>query len=317
MLSKAQISQQLKHVICETHFDQLGEKYQGKVRDCYTAGARRFLITSDRLSCFDRVVTTVPFKGRVLNQLAISWFEKSKDIIANHIIDVPDPSVIVAKNVQILPIEVVVRDYIAGSAWRDYQAGKSISGIVLPPGLKQYQKLPQTMLTPSTKAPKGDHDLPISEQEIVSSGKVEKRLWQQVREIALLLFGLGREHLKRRGLILVDTKYEFGLLDGKLILADEIHTLDSSRFWIEDDYNLAFAAGRAPKMLDKEPFRQWLLSQGYKGEGEIPHFSDEYRVEIAQHYISAYEKITGSEFDAEVGDVSARILRNLKAKGYL
>lgn len=312
MLREDQIKAQLPFVLAESDFKGLGIKYQGKVRDNYTRGDIRFLITSDRLSCFDRVVTTIPFKGQVLNQMAVSWFKKSEGIIQNHIIDVPDPNVIVAKNCEILPIELVVRGYLAGSAWRDYEAGNDISGIRLPTGLCMGAKLSAPIVTPSTKAPKGSHDMPISEAEILSSNLVERSIWQQAKEVALNLFKMGSEAALKQGLLLVDTKYEFGLLNGKLILADEIHTMDSSRYWIAESYEARLSSGQLPEMLDKEPTRQWLLTQGFKGDGPIPHFSDDHRVSISQHYISSYEKIIGESFIAEVGQVIPRIEANLK-----
>jgi phosphoribosylaminoimidazole-succinocarboxamide synthase len=312
MVTNENIRAQLPHVLLETSLDFLGEKYQGKVRDNYTHGDRRFLITSDRLSCFDVVVTSVPFKGQALNQMAVQWFNKSSSIISNHIIDVPDPNVIVAKNCEILPIELVVRGYLAGSAWRDYEAGKDISGVRLPTGLKMSSQLPEVIITPSTKAPKGSHDMPISESEILSQRLVEPAIWQQAKEAAMALFSMGTAHAKKQGLILVDTKYEFGLHQGKLILADEIHTMDSSRYWIADTYSALLAEGQSPQMLDKEPTRQWLLSQGFKGDGAIPHFTDDHRIEISKHYIAAYERILGEEFTGEVGSVSERIESNLR-----
>lgn len=307
------IRDQLKFVLAATDFDFLGTKYEGKVRDSYIKGDRRYLITTDRLSCFDVVVTLIPFKGQVLNQLAVNWFEQSADIIANHLIDNPDPNVMVVRNCQILPIEVVVRGYLAGSAWRDYTSGKAVSGLMLPPGMKNHQKFATPLLTPSTKAERGTHDEPISEKEIISLRIVDAKVWQQVREAALALFDLGTKRATERGLILADTKYEFGIYQGKLILADEIHTLDSSRFWVADGFERQVSAGQAPTMLDKEPTRQWLISQGYQGNGPIPSFSDEHRVEIARHYIDSYEKICASEFRAQVGDVRARVASALMA----
>ncbi|MDZ4785271.1 MAG: phosphoribosylaminoimidazolesuccinocarboxamide synthase [bacterium] len=313
MINDALIKEQLKYVLSETNFEFLGSKYQGKVRDNYTNGDVRYLITSDRLSCFDVVVTSIPFKGQILNQMAVKWFDLSKDIIANHIIDVPDPNVMIARNCEILPIEIIVRSFITGSAWRDYEAGKEISGIKLPSGLKASQKLPEVIITPSTKAKQGEHDLPISESEILSSRIVDPKIWQQAKEAALHLFKLGQERVAKFGLLLVDTKYEFGLLNGKLMLADEIHTMDSSRYWIANTYQQRFNNGESPEMLDKEPTRQWLLSQGYKGDGVIPEFTPEHRVQISKHYISAYEKISGTTFEAEVGAVVPRIESNLRS----
>jgi len=312
VLSEDLIEAQLTYVLSVSDFKTLGDKYFGKVRDNYTRGDLLFLTISDRVSCFDRVVTTIPDKWQVLNQMAVSWFKKPEDIIANHIVDVPDPNVIVAKNCEILPIELVVRGYLAGSAWRDYESGKDISGIRLPAGLHMGVKLSHPIVTPSTKAPKGSHDLPISEAEILSSRLVEKTLWQQAKEVAISLFQMGTKHAIQQGLLLVDTKYEFGLLNGKLILADEIHTMDSSRYWLAESYEARLSAGELPEMLDKEPTRQWLLSQGFKGDGPIPYFSDEHRIKIAQHYVSSYEKILGESFKAEVGPVIPRIEANLK-----
>ena len=218
----------------------------------------------------------------------------------------------VVKNCEILPIEVVVRGYLTGRAWRDYQAGKAISGIKLPSGLKNSHRFDQPLMTPSTKAEKGEHDLPISEQALVSEGFVDSTLWSQVRSVAFDLFALGSKRAKEQGLLLVDTKYEFGLLNGKLILADEIHTMDSSRYWVADSYEQRYQAEQAPHMLDKEPVRQWLISQGYMGEGAPPAFSDQYRSQIALHYIDSYERITGSEFKARVEDTAQRMRVNLK-----
>jgi len=311
-IDKTVLQKQLRNVLHESNFDFLGKRYVGKVRDCYVNDERRYFITSDRLSCFDAVVTTIPYKGQVLNELALYWFKKTADVIPNHIIAVPDPNVIVVKNVQILPVEVIVRGYITGSAWRDYQAGKTVSGVVFPSGMKCNQKLDEPVITPSTKAAVGEHDMPISEEEIVKTGLVEAKIWQQVHEVALELFKRGQEEAAKRGLILVDTKYELGLLDGKLVLADEIHTLDSSRYWLLASYDESFKNGTSPKMLDKEPVRQWLLAQGYQGNGTPPAFSDEYRIELAEHYISSFEQITGQNFKADNEDILVRIEKALK-----
>lgn len=307
MVAERVLFEQIKHVLEKTDFNSLGEKYEGKVRDSYTKGAIRFLVTTDRLSCFDRVVTSVPFKGEILQRIAANWFKLSEDIIKNHIIDLPDSNVMVVKNCEILPIEVVVRSYLTGSAWRDYEAGRAISGIKLPSGLRRNAKLPEVILTPSTKAEQGKHDTPISEKEILESGIIEKSIWQEVRAAAMELFALGEEVCNRQGLILVDTKYEFGIYQGGVILADEIHTLDSSRFWERETYEGRFEKGEDPQMLDKEPTRQWLISQNFMGDGPIPAFSDERRVDIAKHYIHALERITGEEFEAKVEPPTKRI----------
>jgi phosphoribosylaminoimidazole-succinocarboxamide synthase len=307
------LKEQLNHTLTKTQFDFLGKQYVGKVRDSYTRGDIRYLIATDRLSCFDVVVTTIPCKGQVLTQLAHHWFLKTEHIIKNHVIDLPDPNVMVVKNAEVLPIEVVVRGYLAGSSWRDYTAGKAISGIMLPPGMKQHQKFDVPLLTPSTKAPQGDHDMPISEQEILAQGIVSPTVWARVREVALALFELGQKEADKAGLILVDTKYELGLIQGEVVLVDEIHTLDSSRYWLKSNYGERFAAGESPQMLDKEPTRQWLLSKGYKGEGVIPEFTDQHRLEIAQHYIGAFEQITQREFTPRFGDIESLVGDRLKA----
>lgn len=307
MIDDKVLFSQLKNVLEETDLPQLGSKYRGKVRDSYQKGDIRYLITTDRLSCFDKILTSVPFKGEVLQSIAVHWFKLSQDIIQNHIIDVLDPNIMLVKNCEILPVEVVVRAYLTGSAWRDYEKGKLISGVGLPSGMRPSQRMPKVVLTPSTKAEQGKHDMPISEKEIVSSGIVSKELWDQVHETALQLFAVGEEVADRQGLILVDTKYEFGVYQGKLILADEIHTLDSSRYWVKKTYNERFEKGEAPEMLDKEPVRQWLITQGFMGEGQPPPFSDEKRVEIARHYISSYDKITGQTFTPSVDSFSRRV----------
>jgi phosphoribosylaminoimidazole-succinocarboxamide synthase len=312
MLSNEELHRQLEHTVRSTNFSFLGEKYEGKVRDCYVSGKQRILVTTDRLSCFDVVVTSVPFKGQVLNQLAAHWFRVTEDLARNHVIDIPDPNIMVVQSCEILPIEVVVRAYLAGSAWRDYQAGKAVSGVRLPPGLGSFQKLPEVIITPSTKAAKGSHDEPISEDQIVKGGLVAAKVWQEVRETSLSLFKRGQETAEARGLILVDTKYEFGLLDGRVVLADEIHTLDSSRYWIKQSYDQRLRDGEAPEMLDKEPTRQWLLERGYKGDGPVPEFTAEHRVQIARHYIDSYERISGRPFAGEVGPAAERMAAKLK-----
>jgi phosphoribosylaminoimidazole-succinocarboxamide synthase len=311
MLSDEILERQVACVLAATDFPSLGKKYEGKVRDSYIRDDTRFLITTDRLSCFDVVVTSIPFKGQVLNQLALHWFDLVKNVIPNHLLGVPDPNVMFVRNCDILPVEVVVRAYIAGSAWRDYEAGKSISGLRLPPGLKNYSVLPEILLTPSTKAARGGHDQPISESEIISTGLVDAPMWSQVREAAFSLFEIGRREADRNGLILADTKYEFGIKDGRLLLADEIHTLDSSRYWIKESYQERMESGMPPEMLDKEPTRQWLLAKGFNGNGPIPEFSAEHRMDIARHYISSYEMITGKQFEAAAGDVHERIRKAL------
>ena len=311
MVNEDIISQQLPYVLRETSFPELGECYHGKVRDNYLKGDTRLIVTTDRLSCFDVVVTCLPFKGEVLNKLAVYWFHATAGICPNHMIDNPDPNVMVVQNCDVLPVEVVVRRYLAGSAWRAYRDGKDVSGIMLPPGLKDYDRLPAPLLTPSTKAGAGEHDQPISEGDIVSSGLVRESLWEEIRERTFALFMYGEKLAAERGLMLVDTKYEFGIRDGKLLLVDEIHTLDSSRYWVASTYKDRVAGGESPEMLDKEPARQWLLSQGYSGDGPPPVFSDEKRVELSLHYCRSFERISGMGLAPVPGDPIGRIRKNL------
>jgi phosphoribosylaminoimidazole-succinocarboxamide synthase len=297
------IYDQLPFCLNETDFKKFGPRYVGKVRDCYRIDKDRLLlITSDRLSCFDRVVTSIPFKGQILNQMAIFWLKKAEQIMPTHFISSPHPNVTIGKAAETLPVEVVVRGYITGSAWKDYCDGKSVSGVELPKGLRKNQKLQTPIITPSTKAAKGEHDLPISEAQIVSTGLVSKDLWEQVRQSAFKLFDMGSEHAKKQGLILVDTKYEFGLFNGELILIDEIHTLDCSRYWMANEYDIRFESGQDQAMLDKQIVREWLLSVGFSGDGPIPHFDEERRVNISKYYMKSFSLITGLEFVPISGD---------------
>jgi phosphoribosylaminoimidazole-succinocarboxamide synthase len=305
-------NQKLPPTLEATHFEWLGHRYEGKVRDSYTRDGLRFLVATDRLSAFDRVLTTVPLKGQVLTQIARFWFERFSGSVPHHVVASPDPCVTVAREVAIIPIEVIVRGYLAGGGWRDYERGRALSGVTLRAGLQEFDELPEAIVTPSTKAPLGDHDVPISEDEIVKSGRVSVQVWDEVRTLALHLFTTAARELRDRGLIFVDTKYEFGLLDGKVVLADEIHTLDSSRFWVADSYEENRRRGVAPEMLDKEPIRRWLLAQGFNGEGQVPVMDDSYRAELMRHYVSSFERITGTAFCSNIEEPSERITKNLK-----
>ena len=279
------------------------------------------MVTTDRLSAFDRVLTTIPFKGEVLNRITVFWFEKTKDVAPNHLQDVPDPSVLVVRKLRPLSLEMVVRGYLTGSLWRDFQAGRGAKayGIELPAGMKKDQQFENPILTPSTKEEVGKHDLPISPGELVARGSVTQRQWDEIAQYALALFAKGQSWAKTRGLILVDTKYEFGVDEsGKIFLIDEIHTPDSSRYWIADGSEQRFAKGEDQKMLDKEFFRQWLIRErGYQGDGPLPAIPDAVRAELAGKYVELAEKLTGEEPRLEVGDTRARIERALRAKKYL
>ncbi|MBI4234807.1 phosphoribosylaminoimidazolesuccinocarboxamide synthase [Candidatus Peregrinibacteria bacterium] len=317
MLSDLQITSQISFVLGDTDFPELGQKYEGKVRDNYSRGDRRILIVTDRLSAFDRIITLIPFKGQVLNQIAQFWFENTDDIAENHVIEFPDPNVVVAKQCTSLPVEMVVRGYITGvtstSAWYHYERGeRNFCGNVLPEGMKKDQKFDEPIITPSTKAEKGGHDESVSREEILSRGAVSAEDFDYMANVSLQLYQRGVEICARQGIILVDTKYEFGRdKDGKIILIDEIHTPDSSRFWFADEYEARFAKSEPQKKIDKEYLREWLANKGFIGEGEIPVVPEDVKVETAKRYIQAYELITGKEFVASVGDVHERLKNNL------
>ena len=290
------IKSNINNTIKETDY-KIGSKYKGKVRDVYDLGDKLFIVTTDRVSAFDVVLDTVPFKGAMLNGLSNYWFEQTKDIIPNHIISIPHPNAILVKKCTILPIEVIVRGYLTGGGWREYEADGTVSGIQLPKGLKKNCKFETPILTPSTKAKEG-HDMPISVEEIIKQGIVEEKLMRKIADTALKLFARGQELVAKNGLILVDTKYEFGILDdGTLIVADEIHTSDSSRYWYADGYEAAFKAGEEQKGLDKEYLRRWLMDQGFKGDGKPPVIPAEVKAALAERYEQAYRMITGKAFD--------------------
>ncbi|MBE2248830.1 MAG: phosphoribosylaminoimidazolesuccinocarboxamide synthase [Myxococcus sp.] len=310
------LAQQLPHTLDRTDFPALGEKYQGKVRDTYRQGDRLVLITTDRLSAFDHVLTTLPFKGDLLNTLASFWFKKTAHVVKNHVIDVPDPCVTVARRAEPFAIEFVVRAYLTGSLWRDYEAGRDPYGLNLPRGLARDSKFPEPILTPSTKAPIGQHDEPLSEAQVLERGLVSARDWQRAREAALGLFAVGTEQAAAQGLLFVDTKYEFGRIGDELVVIDELHTPDSSRFWRAEGYAARLAKGEAQVMLDKENLRQWLISErGFSGHGTPPSIPDEVRVSLTQKYVAAWETLTGATFSPQVGSVAARIRKNLEAAG--
>lgn len=316
------IKQQLDKTLIGTNFNSLGKLYKGKVRDNYIKKDIRIIIATDRLSAFDRVITTIPFKGELLNRVSSFWFEKTNDIVKNHIIEIPDPNVAVVHQCEMIPIEMIVRAYITGSAWRNYKKGESTSGIELPSGLQKNQKLDEILLTPSTKAESG-HDIYISRETILKEGIVKKDIYEQMEEAALKLFKFGQAYCRKNGLILVDTKYEFGIKNGELMIIDEIHTQDSSRFWILDSYEERFDNGKDPEILDKEIFRGWLMDTypeifpNIKPDQEIPPISDDIKIELATRYIKSYEKITGLEFQAIATNVQKRIYDNLKKANYV
>jgi phosphoribosylaminoimidazole-succinocarboxamide synthase len=294
-------------------FDQ---HYSGKVRECFVSGSTRLLVATDRLSCFDRIISTIPFKGQVLTSLSRFWFERIKGQIPTHFIELVDPSVMAVKSAEVIPFEVVVRGYLAGSAWRAYRSGVSAPGLCLPEGLNEFDELPQPVITPSTKAAVGAHDAPVSVEDISRSGFVSGAEWGLIADMALELFSEGQRHAKSQGLLLADTKYEFGRIGDQIILIDEVHTLDSSRYWEMASYESCRKEGRAPVMIDKEPVRRWLLERGYQGEGEPPVLPDAERLKVASHYVDSHQRILGEIFTPERSEPLPRIVRSLNEAGY-
>lgn len=317
MLNTNDIAAQIKFCLNGTDFPSLGSKYEGKVRDNYSKDGHRIIIVSDRLSAFDKIITMIPFKGQVLNQMAKFWFSKTGDIVGNHVIEFPDPNVVVAKECAALPVEMVVRGYLTGvtstSAWYHYERGdRNFCGNVLPGGMVKNQKFEKPILTPSTKAEHGAHDESVSREEILKRSVISEDDFDYMADVSMKLYQRGVEIAAKQGIILVDTKYEFGRdSEGNIILIDEIHTPDSSRFWYQDEYESRLASGEEQKKIDKEYLREWLAAKGFLGEGEVPQIPEDVKVETARRYIEAYELITGETFIAEIGDVNKRIEKNL------
>ena len=317
MMPEEYIKKQIKFTLKETNFRGLGQKRKGKVRDVYVSDDQIFLIATDRQSAFDRNLANIPFKGQVLTQTSLFWFEHTKDIIKNHVISSPDPNVVVCKKLNVFPVEIVVRGYLSGvtstSAWTAYEKGqREFCGNILPEGMKKNQKFKEPILTPTTKDDK--HDEKISPKEIISSGRMTKEQWDFVAKKALQLFRRGTEIAAKNGLMLVDTKYEFGFDDkGEIYLIDEIHTSDSSRFWIKESYAKRFANGEEPENIDKEFLRLWFIKNcDPYNDKELPEAPEELVIELSRRYQQLYEMITGKDFKAEVGDVNGRIANNLK-----
>ncbi|HEV8245543.1 MAG TPA: phosphoribosylaminoimidazolesuccinocarboxamide synthase [Polyangiaceae bacterium] len=310
----------LSHPLERTDFKTLGKKYEGKVRDNYSLGdGRRIIITTDRISAFDRVLGTLPLKGQVLNFAAAWWFEKTRHIASNHVLAVPDPNVLLARECQLLPVEMVVRAYLTGttstSIWVHYAGGaRDFCGHRLPDGMRKHQRLPEPLLTPSTKAEKGSHDVSASRAEILQSAAMPAADFDRAAELAMALFAEGQRLCAARGLILVDTKYEFGKTpEGEIVVIDEIHTPDSSRFWYEKSYEERFAAGQDPESFDKEYVRRYLAELGFRGDGPIPPIPDEVKIEAVRRYVEAVERITGETFRPNLDEPIARIQKNLKS----
>lgn len=317
----SEITKALPYCLTETDF-KFGKKYIGKVRDTYDVGDRIVLITTDRLSAFDRQIAVIPFKGQVLNLTSAWWFQQTEHLVPNHVIAVPDPNVLIAKKCQVFSVEFVVRGYITGTTstalWTQYQKGvREYCGVHFPEGLRKNQRLSTPVLTPTTKDK--DHDRPISPKEIVGEGRMTQAEWDEVSAYALTLFNYGSQIAAEHGLILVDTKYEFGRdAGGRIVLVDEIHTPDSSRYWLANTYESRHKEGKEPDNIDKEFLRLWFAEHcdPYKDQS-LPIAPQELVVTLASRYIQLYEMITGQGFNYQqnLTDIRQRMMRNIA--GYL
>jgi phosphoribosylaminoimidazole-succinocarboxamide synthase len=305
-------------ILKETNFDFLGQKHVGKVRDIYEQKSRLVLITTDRHSSFDRIIAHIPWKGQVLNQVSAWWFERTKDIVPNHVISIPDPNVTIAKKCSPLPVEAVVRGYLTGvtdtAAWTRYSAGqRDFGGITLPDGMHKNQKLPQPLFDPTTK--EAMHDRALTPEQMISEGFITPDMFDRVKATALALFARGQELAVRSGLLLVDTKYEFGTDEtGRVVLIDEIHTPDSSRYWQLDSYETRFAAGDEPEYFDKEFLRLWFKEHcdPYR-DAALPPAPPDLVQELSRRYVTMYEQITGTKFQYGETPFLPRIERNLES----
>ncbi|ESX37913.1 MULTISPECIES: phosphoribosylaminoimidazolesuccinocarboxamide synthase [unclassified Mesorhizobium] len=308
-------------VLSDAFIPELPNHYKGKVRENYDLpDGRRIIIATDRLSAFDVILTAVPLKGELLTQTARYWFEETADICQNHVLDYPDPNVVVGTRLDILPVEIVVRDYLAGttstSVLTKYKNGeRDMYGIRLPDGLRDNEKLPQAIITPTSKALDGGHDEPLTRDEILTRGLLSEEQWDTVSRYALALFARGKALAAKRGLILVDTKYEFGTdKDGTIILADEIHTPDSSRYWLAASYEERFKAGERPQSFDKDFIRAWVTARCDPYKDRIPKIPAELIEQTSRVYTQAFETITGKTFTADISGktVLDRIRENLR-----
>lgn len=297
----------------------LDGKQSGKVRDWYDLkDGKRLIVTTDRLSAFDRILARVPYKGQVLNQLSAWWFKQTEDIIPNHLISIPDPNAAIVKKVNPIAVEVIVRGYITGvtstALWHRYSLGeRDIYGYTFPDGLRKNQRLPEPIITPTTKGGETGHDERLTCAEVVEHGILDAKTWDQVQAAALAIFKRGQELANKAGLILVDTKYEFGISDdGEVSLIDEVHTPDSSRFWKADSYEAKFDLDTEPENFDKEFIRLAYVEKGYRGDGEIPSMPDSLWAAASERYITIYEMLTGETFIPGSYPVEKRLAKNVK-----
>ena len=321
MISKDKLIALLPQALKETNLP-LANKQTGKVRDWYDLpNGQRLIITTDRLSAFDIILATVPFKGQVLNQLSAWWFEQTQDIIPNHIVSLPDPNVSVVKVAEPILVEVIVRGYITGvtstALWHRYSLGeRNIYGYDFPEGLRKNQKLPEPIITPTTKGSETGHDERLTCAEVVEKNLLDQKTWNQIQAAALAIFKRGQELASKAELILVDTKYEFGLTDdGEVLLIDEVHTPDSSRFWKANSYQKLFDEGKEQENFDKEFIRIAYAEKGYLGDGEIPAMPDDLWTSASRRYIAIYEMLTGKTFKPDMYPIEERLLKNLETAG--
>ena len=309
----------MANALIKTDFNFKGQTnvYHGKVRDVYTINNDKLImVATDRISAFDVILPKgIPYKGQILNQIAAKFLDATKDIVPNWKLATPDPMVTVGQKAEAFPVEMIIRGYLTGSSWRTYKSGaREICGVKIPEGMKEHQKFPKPIITPTTKAAEG-HDEDISKEEILKRGLISAEDYAQIEEITYKLFERGTEIAAKRGLILVDTKYEFGKIDGKIVLIDEIHTPDSSRYFYSEGYEERFAKGEQQKQLSKEFVREWLMANGFQGkEGQkVPEMTDEIVAGISARYIELYENITGEKFQkADLSqDLAKRIETNI------
>lgn len=312
-MDRQTLKSQIPYALASTELTAIGPVRRGKVRDIYALPQKDALlfITSDRISAFDRILGTVPFKGELLTAIAANWFERTKNVCRNHIIDRPDPQALVVKALRPVPVEVVVRGFLTGSLWRDFEAGKhSVYGVDIPADMTKDAAFEFPVITPTTKEELGKHDQPISGKEVVARNIVDARTWAEITEKAMGLFAAGQTWARRRGLELVDTKYEFGLDEkGGVWVMDEIHTPDSSRYWQHTP--------EGHRQLDKEFLRQWLLQRGWSGEGAPPEIPDDTWVDLAMRYVELYSRLEGKEPALHSGPSLPRLEANLRTAGIL
>lgn len=323
MITDQQIIKAIPHVLKKMDIPELGKKQSGKVRDFYFKDNERILVTTDRQSAFDINLGFVPYKGAVLNTLSQFWFEKSKDIIDNHMVSVPDPNVMVGRNCQGIPIEMIIRGYITGSTntsiWYSYKKGdRKIYGLDFPEGLKKNQKLEKPVITPTTHGGGASgHDDRMTREEILQSRIVPPETYKKMEEVTYALYDLGSKIAANAGLIMPDTKYEFGMFDGKLILMDELHTPDGSRFWIQKTYQERFGKGEEPENFDKEFIRLWYTDRMDPYKEKVPDMPEELMVAASHRYIDVYERLTGKTFEVFEYPIEDRIRQNLGKAGII